>query len=809
MAIQVPIDFVGRFEQAVSGFDKFQKDVKKKTDSLQERFEGLTDTLQGVAVAFGAKKLVDGFTQVISAAAESEAEVAKMKNALRLTGDYSDAAAYSFQKLAKEVQKNTRFDDDLIIKQVKLAKSFGTTNDQAQALILAAVDMAEYMSIDLSTAVEQLGKTLDGTAGKLAETVPGLRRFTAEQLKSGAAIEYVANRFRGAAADAANTYQGSLDQLSNALSNLGKSVGGALIQNDAFINIIKKLTSYLTALASNESFIRFAATIGTAVAVMVTAVGALGTLAGALGAAKLAAAALGATFGISLGPIGLAILAIGAIGGAVAYFATKNEVAVDSIDDMDTKLKSLQSVLREQEKNLKASKDWPQVYKEWEKRITSTKEQISELEETLRKLHAQQNKGKGIQPPKVLDATYVNKVKGEYESLYKSIVSDEERLKMERDENIKKLTEAYRVLGANKVHFFREEALIQQKYAEQEMDLIEKKKRAQIQADNEMAQNRERLFKEQEERINAASANPFSLAFPTRNANNPNPVFNLPAPVRLGAAAGVSGITSALNGKEGATNLLAGGAELAGQALIGVPGMGELFKALAKGPEETRKMIREFAKAVPDIIENVIDSIPVVIEELVDRAPEVIETLADRAPDIIQRLVEKAPDIITKLVLESPRITAAMVAAQPKIAAELTSRLVSGAGRFISSLVSGAGRFITECANGIRKALSNLGGQVSGGAGGFLSGAGSFVQSLNPFASGGTVPFGYNNDNFPARLSTGEHVIDRSTTEKLNSFLDGKGGGNSGGNQPIVIKIGQHEFARVLRDMNRKGYRTA
>ncbi len=74
----------------------------------------------------------------------------------------------------------------------------------------------------------------------------------------------------------------------------------------------------------------------------------------------------------------------------------------------------------------------------------------------------------------------------------------------------------------------------------------------------------------------------------------------------------------------------------------------------------------------------------------------------------------------------------------------------------------------------------------------------------NKFAQGGSVPQGFSNDTFPSLLSSGENVIDRSTNEKLNAFLEG-----ASKQTKIVLQIGERELAEVILNLNRQGYRTA
>lgn len=94
---------------------------------------------------------------------------------------------------------------------------------------------------------------------------------------------------------------------------------------------------------------------------------------------------------------------------------------------------------------------------------------------------------------------------------------------------------------------------------------------------------------------------------------------------------------------------------------------------------------------------------------------------------------------------------------------------------------------------------------VSGGTGGSLVNyvvgaavggpAGQVVTAVEEFfglARGGLVPGGFPNDSFPARLTSGELVVDRSTTQDLQEFLSTQGGSAaSGGNETMIGLLSQ------------------
>ena len=51
----------------------------------------------------------------------------------------------------------------------------------------------------LDSAMRNLNKTYGGLAGELGETVPELRGLTAEQMKNGAAVKILGERYKGLA----------------------------------------------------------------------------------------------------------------------------------------------------------------------------------------------------------------------------------------------------------------------------------------------------------------------------------------------------------------------------------------------------------------------------------------------------------------------------------------------------------------------------------------------------------------------------------------------------------------------------------
>jgi len=324
--------------------------------------------------------------------------------------------------------------------------------------------------------------------------------------------------------------------------------------------------------------------------------------------------------------------------------------------------------------------------------------------------------------------------------------------------------------------------------------------------------------------------------------------------------------------------------------LFGLPPVfGDILNVLTQTPEQIKGTIRALVDSLPELFVRIVENLPVIIEALADAIPELIEKLIEKTPDIIEALVNAAPRIIEKLVLLTPRIAVAMVNAIAKVigkgfenllinigkvaaaivalpayiigaAAQFVAKIADGAVSFVSSILSGATNFIGEIlrgagdfigaviqgiADGISGIFSGIGnislpslggtgggiiGSIVGGVTGAVGSVVSSVGSFLGFAEGGIVPSGYNNDTFPARLTSGELIIPREDVGNLREFLSAQSQGGqltlsdfknglellgskllSGGDKQVTVNlvVGEKELANVILNLNRQGFRMA
>jgi len=200
------------------GFDKADKKTKKLSGSLGT----LAKRAGAVAGAFfGASAVLSGAKQSLELFGRQEQAVRKLDQALGKNTS-------GLQAYASQLQQVTRFGDEATIEQMAFLGSIGMTEAQIKKIIPVAMDLATATGMSLESAVRNTAKTFSGMAGELGELVPQLRELTAEQMKAGDAVDIMEELFGGQAQADAQSYAGSMDQLSNALGDIGEVVGGYL-----------------------------------------------------------------------------------------------------------------------------------------------------------------------------------------------------------------------------------------------------------------------------------------------------------------------------------------------------------------------------------------------------------------------------------------------------------------------------------------------------------------------------------------------------------------------------------------------------
>lgn len=207
---------------------------------LGQSLQNLKGALLGVTAAVAAV----GFTtaKAVQAAIRQEDAVNRLNTALKINGNFTREASRDLQEFANEIQRTTRFGDEAVLEQLRLAQAFGANVDQSKAAVKAATDLATAFGTDLTSATRNVAKTLGGYAGELGEVIPELKRLSQEQLKAGAGVDLISRKFSGFAEKDAKNFSGSLDQASNSFGDLLEGFGRFVTEAPASSELLKGIT---------------------------------------------------------------------------------------------------------------------------------------------------------------------------------------------------------------------------------------------------------------------------------------------------------------------------------------------------------------------------------------------------------------------------------------------------------------------------------------------------------------------------------------------------------------------------------------
>lgn len=748
---------------SLDGLDKKAKSVSKSTKqtttqltklakvgkSINSGFTSLKDTffsLQTAALAFASAFAVK---EVVEAANEQENAVNRLNVALQTAGDFSLEASESFQVLASELQATTKFGDELILNNIALAKSFGATNDQAQDIAKAATDLSAAFDIDLESATRNVAKTLGGFAGELGEVIPALKDLTAEELKAGKGIELLAAQFQGAAQGQVKTFSGALSQLQNTFGDLLEEVGFLITQNPVLIGLVSELSSVFSALGkeiknNRDDIISFSQdgiklVIETGSLLAQAFIGLIKIFNNFRIALNLAFSGFGTIAGFVVDGVATIVGAFEKLIGIIRFdifdplrlgFISLAKTATDQFIKMNRGFRSLASTFGENiltktiDKEIEVLSSFSDAFESTSKDIKEANEESSKsitgISDSIRETSKDLLEFGEFQAQEAVEISNNNeKIASTFDKIGSAITEGTSKaLSRAGEEGVK----AGRSIASGAKVAVSAVKEIGKSSKQASVDLIK--------FVNEL---KDGLLD-----IGAtAAADPFKAArlgleALERRFDDISPkltkeqVFKLRAQIEAAAQVQIIGVSAGfakeiLSGAAGAGKLLAEGGALAVDTIA--PGVGQAIKplltAFQKGPEETRKAVREFAKALPIILRSIAEAAPAFIEELIIQIPNIINALVDATPEIITSLIEQLPSLIFELGKAMPEVALALALAMPQVAFELLANLLPGfrklgelvatAGEKFFELIKKAGEILIQAANFIFERLKQVG----------------------------------------------------------------------------------------------------
>jgi hypothetical protein len=219
--IDIAAEFTGKkgFKQAETATDKMTKNVKKLAGAL--------------GLAFGGQQILAYGKAAIKAAAADEKAQKQLALALKNVGLGRDAA--SSEDYIQRLQSEFGILDDKLRPAYQTLAVATRDSSKAQQLLNLSLDIAASTGKDLGSVTSALSKAYLGNNIALSKLGVGISKADLKAGKFEDIIAQLETTFKGAATQAANTFQGSIDKLGVAAANASEIIGTGLI--DALKNL--------------------------------------------------------------------------------------------------------------------------------------------------------------------------------------------------------------------------------------------------------------------------------------------------------------------------------------------------------------------------------------------------------------------------------------------------------------------------------------------------------------------------------------------------------------------------------------------
>lgn len=232
---------------------------EKKAKSLGTALQVAIGTFSSAAAIKGLSLVANGFksftgfvSDSIAAASEAEEALKKLEVALSQTGTLTEDSLQSFDKFADKLEETTAFSGDLIISNAALIQSLARLDSEGlQRATTAAVDLSSALGIDLETSSRLVAKAADNNVAALQKLGLEFEKGSTDAETFANVLSVIEGRFGGSAQAQAQTFAGTITQLSNIWGRLVEEVGKAITQSPAIIAAFGVLRDVLISLAGS------------------------------------------------------------------------------------------------------------------------------------------------------------------------------------------------------------------------------------------------------------------------------------------------------------------------------------------------------------------------------------------------------------------------------------------------------------------------------------------------------------------------------------------------------------------------------
>jgi phage-related protein len=176
-------------------------------------------------------KLSEPFKDAIHASVEYNATLGKLKNTLKITGEYSEESVKSFEHFSHQMEMNTTLTQEQSYTMLALAKATGVGDKAAMQMVQTAKNLSAVTGGDVNDSFRALLSSLSSLKGSSRELIvldPTLKNLSVSAFMSGAAIDQLSKKYDGFAESGAKAYKGIIAQAENFKDEIYRNVGDVL-----------------------------------------------------------------------------------------------------------------------------------------------------------------------------------------------------------------------------------------------------------------------------------------------------------------------------------------------------------------------------------------------------------------------------------------------------------------------------------------------------------------------------------------------------------------------------------------------------
>lgn len=249
-------------QASIKGLDQQVDKLEKTTKKSAAGFKELAGKLAiGIAGIYGAIRALRGLTRfmgdAIDKAATQELAEKEVAAALESTGREVEKNTEHFKAYASQLQSATTYGDEQVLSaQAMLLQLTNLDRKGLDRATQGALGLASVYKTDLKAATVLVGKALAGNYGALSRYGIMVERSMTDEQKRISILEQLAIMYQRAMAET-ETYQGSIQQLSNVWGDLKEKIGDVIIKNEAIkkgIKYVKKAIEEFIASGKIEEY---------------------------------------------------------------------------------------------------------------------------------------------------------------------------------------------------------------------------------------------------------------------------------------------------------------------------------------------------------------------------------------------------------------------------------------------------------------------------------------------------------------------------------------------------------------------------